>query len=87
MLVRLCAAGIGTGPSHESGHGVSQHVVPQAALHNSRFAADSSRNDMWLLIQLEDLTSEVKAVEDVRAHLARHYSPFSKIKVDVHCES
>ena len=43
-------------------------------------------NDMWLLVDLNDDSAEVKEVEDVRKHLASHHTPFGRVKVDVHCK-
>jgi hypothetical protein len=51
-----------------------------------RFSSNAELNDMWLLVDLEDDSAEAQAVEDVRKHLAGHYTPFGRVKVDVHCE-
>jgi hypothetical protein len=51
-----------------------------------RFSSNVEQNDMWLVVDLENDSAEAQAVEDVRKHLAHHYTPFGRVKVDVHCD-
>ena len=50
-----------------------------------RFGSQTEINDMWLEVDLGNLTFEKALVEYVRVLLAGHYKPFRRIKVDEHC--
>jgi hypothetical protein len=49
------------------------------------FAADASRNDLWLEVDFGDLEFERAVVAYVKKILASHYTPFARASIDTHC--
>lgn len=53
--------------------------------HEYRFAAEAGLNDMWLSVDLNDHDLEVAVIEFITRKLAERYSPFGRIKPQIHC--
>ena len=50
-----------------------------------RFASTAAYNDMWLDIDLANLSAEQSVLDQIHRLLAASYSPFARVDVDMHC--
>lgn len=50
-----------------------------------RFAAKSALNDMWMIIDFDDIAFEKSVVILIHHILSEHYSPFKDCPIDNHC--
>ena len=50
-----------------------------------RFAPESGLNDMYLFVDLGDQSYEIATVNFIWGMLQKRYTPFSRIKPEVHC--
>lgn len=53
--------------------------------HEHRFKAEVDLNDMWLSVDLKDHDLEVAVIEFIIKKLAERYTPFGRIKPQIHC--
>jgi hypothetical protein len=49
------------------------------------FAAERSKNDLWLEVDFGDPTFEFAVVEHVLLLIGTHYKPFAAVRVNTHC--
>ena len=49
------------------------------------FGSTPNDNDMWLEIDFGDLLFEMSLLEYIRKIIAKHYTPFNSINIQLHC--
>jgi len=50
-----------------------------------KFASTAEQNDLWMKIDLGDIELETALAKHVHRQLAKHYKPFAKASLELHC--
>lgn len=60
--------------------------IDKFLLKEYRFSSFSSLNDMWLVLDFDDIKFENAILEYLLVILKKSYKPFNKVEFDIHCK-
>ncbi len=70
--------------SHIDLHRLSSELV-KFADKSYEFASTPAQNDIWLEIDLSDISFETAVAEYILKLISRHYAPMRRVKPTTHC--